>query len=335
MRLPAKFQIDPSTIESRLRQRPTRLEFAALTFAMMFTGMLIYLRSGALSDPYDFSIFLGTADGEFADFYYGYWIVPVFEVLALLPMAVSFALWSLVNLMGVYLAARVFGGPLALMVFSYQMLYTLFYGNITGVIIGGLALQYWALHRENWFWAGVGCILAVTKVQVGIPTSFAIWLLADCRWQTRLKMVIVPAVIGLASLALYPIWIIDILNDTDPPNQLGSISMWRYIGPLALALWLPTLLLPLTTSRRLLSVAITSALAAPYFQQNDLLAVFMYPVGWLALLGNLGFTFVASGYEDFWLITLAALLIYGWALGPGVIDLWRARRARAESPDLA
>jgi hypothetical protein len=236
--------------------------------------------------------------------------------LRLLSLDLAFLIWAVVNIAGVWFAARVFGGSASIALLSYPMLYSVFYGQITGVIVAGLALLWWGLHRHKAWVAGIGILLAAIKWQMGVPLIIALWIMAEVSWRERLHAVIVPLVVGLASLVVYPLWIIDVLRrlSEQPPVTFGSISLWQYFGALSLLLWLPPLSLPLPKGRRLVAVAAAGALAIPYYQHTGLIALFVLPVGWLGLLGNLGYLYVVLGEIGFAALSVVGLIAYGWAL---------------------
>ncbi len=324
-------------LDQRLRLRLTLGEVFALALAFSFIGIFVWLPSVTPFAPYyDFSNYLNAAQGDFSHYYYGYWLVPLFAGLSWLPINVSYALWSIANILGVFFAARVFGGRAPIAVISYQMLYSLFQGQAVGVIVGGLALGWWGLVHRNWFVAGFGLALASAKYQVGGAGSLLLLLMADISWRDRLRVLLVPAVVVLASLIFYPGWPFQALHflRTNPPGDEGSISLWRWMGPVALLLWIPPLLPGLPRERRFIALVATTCLALPYFQQTDLLFLLTLPIGWLALLGNAGYFFGAFSWVALQALVLVPLLVYILALGPwliGVITRKSARQRRGAS----
>jgi hypothetical protein len=117
-----------------------------------------------------------------------------------------------------------------------------------------------------------------------------------------------------------------------PPDTRASLSLWQYIGVAAGLLWLPPLLalmphspLRLSDGRRLALVVCAVALALPYFQQTDLLLLYVLPVGALpALVGSLGFPlFAAAGWTGLKALAIIPAAVYAWALGVG----WRSDEA--------
>ncbi len=320
---------DAEQMNSRLRRRLTLGELFALAFAFCMVGIFVWLPS---TNPYfDLRTYLKTARGDFSDYYYGYWLVPIFAILDKLPLNLSYVLWCTANILGVFFAARVLGGSVPLAVLSYQLLYSLFYGQIAGVIVGGLALCWWGLVNRKWHVAGLGIALASAKYQLGLTGSLFLLLVAEVSWRDRLRVLVVPFLVVLASLIVCPEWpllALDMLR-SHPPNDNGSISLWRWLGPLALLFWVPPLLLRSTREQRFLALVAATGLALPYFQQTDLLFLLVLPIGWIALLGNLGYFFVVYGWVALRVLALAPLTVYIVTLAPPFVSLASSLLARA------
>lgn len=330
----APFELLPEKIEARLRTRLTPLELFALLFAVGMLLMFAYSDAtyniGAFPD---YRTFIKTAEGVFGSetggFFYAHWSRPLFSLLNLLPIYAGYVLWGILNIAGVWFAARVFGGRLIITLLSYQMFYVLYYGNIVGVIAGGLALLWWMLHRGRPEIAGIGLVIACIKVQLGLPFGLMLILLADVTWMQRARALLVLLIVGLLSLVVYPGWLETLIDTTRtvPPNTLGNIALWQYVGAGALVLWLPMLYCwrGWNNGRRLAAFGAALALTLPYFQQTDLLVLFVLPVGWLAILGNVGFLFLVMSWSALKLLVIVPLVLYGWVVGAGVREKGKAK----------
>ena len=327
---------DAQLIDQRLRRRLTLAELFALTLAISLVGVFIWLQSVAPYEPYfDFRNYLKTAQGDFSFYYYGYWLVPMFSLLAKLPTNLSYLLWCLVNILSVFFAARIFGGSAPLALLSYQLLYGLFQGQIVGIIVGGLALCWWGLTHRNWALAGAGIILASAKYQLGMTGSLFLVLMAQISWRDRLWVMIVPIVTVLISLLVYPGWPLQALQTLhdNPPWDAGSISLWRWLGPGALLVLLPPLWAAMPRENRFMALVAATGLALPYFQQTDLLFLLVLPIGWLAVLGNLGFLFGRYGWVALQLLALLPLAVYISSMGSAFRMAWRSTPASVETPE--
>ena len=333
-RLLDRLAADGEDISRRLRARISFWELFALILALALLAVSAHFQTVLGILPVDMRFFLNTSRGDFSDFYYAYWILPLFSLLALLPPMLAYAIWATVNILGVFFAARVFGGRVPLALLSFQMLYVIFVGQIVGLICAGLALLWWALKSKRWELAGLGLSIACTKFHIGVILGAAILMVADISWRKRLRVLIIPAIVLALSLVIYPMWPLDLVETirSSPANQWGSIALWRWIGPFALVLWIPPLFLPLSRPQRLAALTATTALAVPYFQQTDLLTLFVLPIGWAYVLaGNVGYLFFAVFWDWIWVLSIAVFLAYSSIIFPA---LWRfaASRARFSRP---
>jgi hypothetical protein len=324
---------DAQQINLSLRRRITAGELFALALAFSAAGLFLLFSPNISYAFFDFKIYLNTAHGIFDGYYYAYWYLPIFALLARLPLAVSYVLWCSINILGIFFAIRVFGGKAIVALLSYQMFYTLIYGGISGVIVGSLALCWWGLNNRKWYWAGLGVALASGKFQIGITGSLILLLMADISWKDRFRVLVVPALVLISSLFLYPSWPLQLFQNilSDPPNTFGSISLWRWMGPWALLFCIPPLVLPLPPQRRFIAWVATIGLVLPYFQQSDLLFLLVMPIGWVGLLGNLGYLMIVYGWTALQLLAILPLTVYGTNLLPAFKTLSTAQRDKPES----
>ncbi len=325
---------DAGAMDARLRRRPTRWEAFALALAFGTLGLFLWLDNSLGYIPFDYNVYIKTAHGDLLQFYYPDWILPLFWLWAKLPPLVGFGLWSAVNILCLFFAARVFGGRAALTLLTFQFFYSLFLGQINGLLAGGLALGWWGMAHKKWGLAGFGFWLAATKVQIGLPFGLLLWLAAETDWRNRLRILVLPCLLTLASFVLYPDWPFHLVERIQAfaPYDWGSISLWRTIGPAALLFLLPPLFLPLEKGRRFLALAAAIPLALPYFQSADLLVLFVLPVGWFPLmLGNLGFLFFIYQFSVLRLLWIIPLVIYLSMLLPSAWAWIKSVRAKGLS----
>lgn len=315
-------------MNERLCQRLKPGEVFALGLAFGMMGIFVWQQANLSFAYFDLRIYLETAHGNFSYqnfyYYYGYWILPIFALLSKLPLTLAYVVWCAVNILGIFFAVRVFNGKALIAIASYQMFYTIIYGSITGLIVGGLALCWWGLANRKWHLAGLGIAIASAKFQTGLTGSLILLLMAELSWKDRLRVMVMPILIWTASLIAYPGWPLQLLNNiiNHPPNDLGSISLWRWAGPWSLLFWLPPFLLRLKPQRRFLALVAAMGLALPYFQQNDLLFLLVMPIGWIGLLGNLGYFMGSYGWVALQFLVFIPLLIYIVQLSPGVKELF-------------
>ncbi|MEM9953147.1 MAG: glycosyltransferase family 87 protein [Chloroflexota bacterium] len=310
------FAINPDNMRERLLKPPARAEFVVLSAVSVLAACFAYLITQGMDLAVDYGVFLEAVEGDYTGFFYAPWSLPIFTVLSWLPLPISYLIWNMINILLLWIAVRVFGGNLPITMIGYQMIYCLFYGQIVGLLAGVIALFWVALLHRRFVIAGLLLTIAAIKPQLGVPMAVALLLLTDMTWWHRFKVVVISLVPAILSLLLYPNFIVDVYQAylETPPNTFGSISLWRYIGAGALLLWIPTLTLPMSFGRRLVAILATTALSSPYFQQTDLLLLYAMPIGWVGLLGNVGFLMGRFGWWALRLPIIVPLIVYIWVL---------------------
>ena len=262
--------LDQQIITNRLRARLNLWEFFSLSFCIAFVGIFIWLIKTQNEYPADFQYYM-EKEVSSVYFFYGYWILPYFKILQLLHYTVAYGLFSMINIIGAFFSLRVFGGKPYFVLLSYQLLTSLYYGQIAGIIAGGLALCWWGIAQKNWGLAGLGLLIASTKYQVGLLGLILIWY-SGISWKDFLKILVVPIFVGLITLVIYPLWPLEILKKLSMFSFIHlGITLWVYIGGWALLFWLPAFLLPLTKQQRFFTLFTLTTFATPYFQHIDLI----------------------------------------------------------------
>ncbi len=299
---------DAAIIRQRVWRRLGRWEFFGLAFCLAFVGIFLWLITVGGGYPVDFETYM--EKGISPRIFYGYWIVPFFDLLKNLPFLTAYGIFSVVNLAGAFFALRVFGGKSYFVLLSYQLLTSIYYGQITGIVVGGLGLCWWGITQKKWDLAGLGLLIAATKYQVGLLALIFIWY-SGISWKTFLRMLVVPVGIGLISMVVYPLWPLEIIQKLSMFSYIHlGITAWIYIGAWALLLWLPAVLLPLNRDQRFFSLFVLVTFATPYFQHIDLISLFSMPLGWLPLIGAIGALYPLLNIWAVRLVALAPVLIY-------------------------
>ena len=191
-------------------------------------------------------------------------------------------------------------------------MYVIFYGQITGLIVGGLALAWWGMANKKLHWAGLGFLICAIKPQLGLPLSMIIWTQYDLMWKERFKILLVPAAGLLMTFILYPDWIQNILLavQSGKVDTMGNISIWRFIGPWSLVFFLFPMIIKVSRHDRIMLLIAAVVFATPYLQQTGLLILLVLPFGWLGILGNLGFLFPFFMWDLVGWLFLIPLSIY-------------------------
>jgi len=307
------FSFDRNIINERIKSKITLTDFLglmiALGFAFIFLWNMSHYNIGAVDIIHSY---LPAGSGDYTEFRYHYWIVPIFRILAKLPFLLGYGIWMVLNIIGVFIATRIFGGNPILSLASYQLLYVLYYGQITGLLAFGLALAWWAMSNKRWYLAGTGFLIAATKPQVGLILGLMLLLLADVSWKERAKILIFPTAISFLTLIIWPNWPLTVLLTLidNPLNTNGNISLWQWIGPWSLLLFLPAIFLPLKAKEKIFLNFSAFMLSFPYFQHTGLLILFCFPVGLLPILGYLGILRPVIGWDALKLMFVIPLTLY-------------------------
>ncbi len=278
---------DPSLIGARVRDRPDRFELlAAGSIALILVLAVRYPGSGI-----DWGIYAGAADGTFTGdaglgYYYAYWLLPIFDLYALPGLVVGGLLWSLTNVVGVWFAARVFGARPAVVLAGFAGISGFYTGTITGVALGALAGLWWAAHAQRWYLMGALALVAAAKPQWGVPLTLIVVLQAAPPWRGWVRMAVAPLLAMMATVLAYGWWPADIVQRAGDHPPAGNASLWHFLGPAVVLMWLPTVL-PMTAIRRVGLVAATSMMAVPYVQQYDYVVLWVLATDGIGLLGYL------------------------------------------------
>lgn len=328
--------LDPHELKRRLTARLSLFEMIALVVTISFAVWTVIQHARApiagLLD--DYTIFTQAGKGNSQGYYYSLWGLPVFYPFSLLPFNLGAVLWNLLNIAGMFAAARLFTGNGAPLLFSYPMMITLYFGQISGVICLAAALMWWGLSKRSWLLAGIGLTIALIKPQMGAVAGmlwlFALLQLASDKETRRIfwLAMLVPAFTAAASFLIQPDWLGETLLrlHATPPIAASSVTAWPYLGLWGLLLFLPALALPLRLQPRLLALAAAWVIAMPYFQVWEVSALLMLMAGvgpvftWLAILP--GYSLMPL----FFLLLLAGF--YLWQITPGVLQLFAPSGSR-------
>lgn len=286
------FDLEPSKMDKRLHTYPTLAEAIGILISILFIFFLVITNNQTSTVPIgaDYAIFTNRVFDNFWG-YNGPWITPFFQLFEQLSFNIGYFLWNMINLLGVIYGAKVFNAQLLPLLVSYQMLANLFYGQVTGIVIGSLALLWWSIYHKKWFLAGLGLLFACNKYQLGIPTSATLLLIANISWFERLRIIIYALIGVLISLILYPNWGMRMVNDFQRINLDSglSISLLPAFGFSIWMIWIPVLFLPFKQGERIIAIICAWIITAPYFQNADLILLFTFPIGAFVWFGNLAY----------------------------------------------
>lgn len=277
-----------------------RSDVFALTFPVCMAAGMVLTRI-----PYgtDFRTYIDTANGFTTRFFYPYWILPLFQLLALLPYGLAFILWTALTSAALFGGVKLLGGNVLWVMFSYQALWCLWYGQIVALVVLGAGLAYRAVERRNGWLLGAGLLLLMLKPQVGLAPALVFLWYAD--WLLRERALLTGSMTAAFSLLIYPGWAQTYMQALASEGVImaGSIGLWPY----ALPLWILLVLPRWNMRERLIVACVCSALALPYFQHSGLLLLFALSPWWVAGLGNAGYAFLLWSWPGLSLTMVAPL----------------------------
>lgn len=256
-----------------------------------------------------------------------YWARWLFTLLARPPEIVAFILLSLFSTALLYFAIIVFQGRHWMVFTSFAFAWTLFYGQIDGLVVGGLAVAWWAMTQNRPYLVGLGIILASIKPQLSLPLILAIWWWSP----SRLKSLAFPAVVVGLSFVQWgwwvPEWLQNLRFTQDLVGLSRNISLWPIIGAWVLLAWPVILWLPLERSRKLVAVAAGTALTVPYFPLPSSVLLLCMPVPWWTYVtAQLP---ILSGTLGEWLyypVKFLPLALLVWLAWPLIKHKWHGKK---------
>lgn len=223
--------------------------------------------------------------------YYARWL---FYLMTLPPEPVAYVLLSLVCIALLYFAVRTFGGRHWLVFTSFAFAWTLIYGQIDALVVGGLAFAWWCVKEKHPVWLGAGLLLASIKPHLALPLTLLLWWWSPA----RLKSLLIPAgVFGLSLLAWgfwVPEWLARLSMEklTDLTELTRNLSIHTEVGYWAWAVWPLIYALPVERQRKLIAVAAGTAFTMPYFPLPSSVLFLAMPVPtwvyWLLQIPALG-----------------------------------------------
>jgi hypothetical protein len=264
----------------------------------------------------DLLVFRESAD----TLHHPFWARWVFWLLSLPPEPVAYVALSLVSIGLLYWATRTYQGRPWMVFTSFAFAWVLFYGQIDGLVLGGICLAWVALKTDRPVLVGAGIIMALIKPQLSLPVVVAIWW-----WSPhRLKSLIIPAIVLAATFIQWgwwiPSWISGLFATEDLVLLSRNISLWQLLGPAALLIWPIILILKVTQERKLLAIAAATALSMPYFPLPSAVLLLVFPVpiwAWalvqIPLLGSV---------VGFWVYRIGVVLPFAlllWIIWPQIV----------------
>jgi hypothetical protein len=222
-------------------------------------------------------------------------------------------------------AAYLFGGRPVLVVLSSHMAWILWWGQLEGWAALGLVLGYYALQNRTWLLMWVALMMATFKPQASlIPVATLWWWLGREKWKAAAAMV-ATLIVTVIVWGPWPWWYWQALS-----NFVGDrhYDNWNAsIGLIALPLFIPALLVPLTRQQRLIALTATACLAITYMPYYSTILLLCMAVPWWAyIFGFTGYLVFFLGPLGWNIVALLPASLLVWIYWPIARDWYRRRK---------
>ncbi len=235
------------------------------------------------------------------------WIYFLLKPIALLPLPISYLTFLLINLGMYWFGSRFVGGNRFLLLLSFPAFWMLWYGQLDGFVLFGVALGLFALDSKKPILMGIAILLLLVKPHIGAPLAVLFFL-----WFPRRDTLLTIFVVTLLSLIVWgwdwPItWVRNILTIQEEyyVPQTTNISLFPY----GLITWL-ALLIPKTPVDRVKVALSATILSVPYAATYSILPLLVLPLPWwIYLIGSAPFLFGPNGYRLTILVPIATIIL--------------------------
>jgi hypothetical protein len=247
---------------------------------LSFTAILVGLVIGVgypLFTPWrgiDYDVFLSAAQGDTAGWFYGQWALVFITPYAALPYNIAWAIFSLLNVVGIAYATYIFKGSQVLAMTCYAFTINVWYGQINGIYAGLIALMVVLLQREHVVAASIACFFAISKWHIGLPLCAGVLYCFTDDDEKRLKVITIVAGLLIAFTIIRPLWLYEILFQAGTPQAAQQPILWAIAGPFLWLLWIPVIY-----SKSWRFFVATWVLTAPYLHVHSLVIFAALPLG--------------------------------------------------------
>jgi hypothetical protein len=217
------------------------------------------------------------------------WLATILSPFVSLPERLGFALFLASSVAILLFSTHTLKGhPLPLLL-SAQLSWILWWGQIDGLAILGLALAWISYKKKSWVLMTFALLLTLLKPQVSLVSVLILWWwLGKERW----KALLISISFGIVSILIWgpwPLWNISKTIRFAGNHPYGMLN--TSLGLLALPLFIPAFFIPLRNrSKRLLAITATALLVSPYLPYYSTLILFCFPLPlWLYAFAFLGY----------------------------------------------
>jgi hypothetical protein len=260
------------------------------------------------------------------------WLVAFIGPLVSLPGRIGLVLFIVISIVAIVTSSHILKGNAIVALLSAQMAWILWWGQIDGIVVLGVALGWLALEKRMWWLMWLALALATLKPQIGLVPVMAIWWWSESktRWWSLLGFIAL-VVFSLWVWGLWPVWVLKGIVLVAQGTQYGS---WNSsLGLWALPLFVPAVLMPLERRQRLLALTATAMLVSPYMPYYSTILLLCMPIpGWAYAFAFLGYLPNLLSTAVAWNgIVLLPITVLMWLYFPPAVHQFRkliARRTR-------
>jgi hypothetical protein len=249
----------------------------AVGLVFLYTAIFGPLSSQAVGGKDWVDAFRSGARGDYSQVVTPYWSLFLSYLPARLSEPFGYSVWIAIGAFLVLVTANLFESPMLMLLFSYQMNWVLFYGQVDPYVIFGIGLGYYGVKRSKPLLIGIAISLLLIKPQIGILLAIYYFFSSPSKWKTFL----VGSIPILASLLIWPGWperlyLEQLTSFMDRPPQdwtNTSLGLPLWIGMILSVLFLS---LPLRIKDKIPVLIATNLLVSPYstiYSQLSLLSL--------------------------------------------------------------
>ncbi|MDR3574989.1 MAG: hypothetical protein P4L50_14105 [Anaerolineaceae bacterium] len=244
------------------------------------------------------------------------WLAPILAPMITMPGKAGYILFTGMTVLMLLYSARMLGGKSICLLISAQLFWILWWGQIDGLPVLGIAIGWLALQEKSWKKMVLALFLAALKPQMSFFPMIAMWWWLE---KERWKAVGVFVIIITVSMVIYgpwPIWFVENIVKLSHSNFYGpwnsSIGIW------ALPLLIPALALKLNRQQRILALTASGILISPYMPYYSTILLFCFPIPWWSgLFAIIGYFPSVLGTAIVWNgITLLPISVLAWLYMP-------------------
>jgi hypothetical protein len=237
------------------------------------------------------------------------WIYLILSPIAWLPTKLSFMVFLFLNILMIRLALYLSGTNRFALLLSFPALWLLWYGQLDGFVMLGVALGFWSLETHKPVITGFSILLLLVKPHIGIPLGIAYFLWSR-NWKTLLVMLAVFALSCVFWGVEWPIyWVKNLLSAGEPWRMVQHANIGLF--PYGLIAWLG-LFIPMSRKDKVIYIVSATIASLNYVGTYSLLILLILQPPWWAFV--LSAAPILLGQNGYWITSLVAPLVILWIL---------------------